>query len=316
MTVALDAPIDDKIAAIAETQRARMSRGQLLLAGVGEAAIDRRLARRRLVLIHRTVYGLPHTEEVALAAETAALLACGEGAVLSHHSAITLWALRPGVARPIHVTIPYGRQGPNLAGVVVHRSRTLTPADLRIHNGLPVTSPARALLDASPGLTDRDVERLLGEAIFVRKLTTPAEIGQLLERAGRHPGQARLRRVAAAYTRSTQTDSRPEERMFELIRASGLPEPRLRANLLGYRLDFFWPELRLAVEVDAYGTHGSATRFEADRRRDARLLTEMGIVVVRLTKLGIDERPFEAIAVVARAIGQRETEVRITASGR
>jgi len=76
--------------------------------------------------------------------------------------------------------------------------------------------------------------------------------------------------------------------------------------VLGYRLDFFWPALGLAVEVDAYGTHGSPCRFEADRRRDARLLTERGITVLRLTQAAIDERPFEAIAVLARAIGRRE----------
>jgi very-short-patch-repair endonuclease len=82
-------------------------------------------------------------------------------------------------------------------------------------------------------------------------------------------------------------------------------------SILDYRLDFYWPELRLAVEVDAYGTHGSPARFESDRRRDARLLTERGIGVIRVTKLMIEERPLEALALVARAIGQREAELRI-----
>jgi very-short-patch-repair endonuclease len=76
--------------------------------------------------------------------------------------------------------------------------------------------------------------------------------------------------------------------------------------MLGYRLDFFWPDLALAVEVDAYGTHGSRARFEADRRRDARLLTEKGIVVLRLTRARIEDRPFETISLLARTIGQRE----------
>jgi very-short-patch-repair endonuclease len=76
--------------------------------------------------------------------------------------------------------------------------------------------------------------------------------------------------------------------------------------MLGYRLDLYWPELRLAVEVDAYGTHGSRARFESDRRRDGRLLSEQGIVVLRVTKLAIETRPFEVIALVARAIAQRD----------
>ena len=95
-----------------------------------------------------------------------------------------------------------------------------------------------------------------------------------------------------------------------LIRAAGLPEPQVQVYVLDYRLDLFWPELKLAVEVDAYGTHGSPARFEADRRRDARLLTEKGIIVLRLTRATIEERPLEALGLLARAIGQREGERR------
>jgi very-short-patch-repair endonuclease len=155
---------------------------------------------------------------------------------------------------------------------------------------------------------------MLGEGLFALRLLTRAEIADLLARAGNHPGRARLTRVANAHIHDTRTDSPPEERLLALIRASGLPEPRLRAHVLGYRLDFLWPELRLAVEVDAYGTHGSRRRFESDRRRDARLLTEKGITVVRLTDAAIAERPFEAIAVLARAIGQRQAAVRFPPS--
>ena len=204
------------------------------------------------------------------------------------------------------MTIPGDRGFPAPNGVKLHRSRTLAPQDIRLHQGLPVTSAARALLDVAARLPDRDVEVLLAEALFARRLLTREEIAGLLARAGQHPGRARLERVASAQLNDTRTDSPPEERLLELIRAGGLPEPRLRVHVLGYRLDFFWPELGLAVEVDAYGTHGSRARFESDRRRDARLLTEEGIYVLRLTRAAINERPFEAIALIARAIGQRE----------
>jgi very-short-patch-repair endonuclease len=262
-----------------------------------------------LVCVHRGVYALPQTESVPFAAEAAALLACGEGAVLSHHSAATLWQLRPGTARPVHVTIVARRGCPTPSGVKVHRSSAIVAADVRIHHGLPVTSPARTFLDVAPRLTDRDVERLLAEALFVRRVVTQAEIEAVLQRAGGHPGRARLARVAGGRTHS-RTESPPEEVLLTLIRRAALPEPQTQANVLGYRPDFFWPELRLVVEVDAPGTHGSPARFEADRRRDARLLTEKGIVVIRLTKAMIDDRPLEAVALVARAIGQREAELR------
>jgi very-short-patch-repair endonuclease len=210
----------------------------------------------------------------------------------------------------VHVTIPGERGGPAPAGVVIHRSVTIAARDTRVHEGLPVTSTARTVLDVAATLPDRDVERLLDEALFVRRILTVAQIEDVLARAGGHPGRARLARVAGGHTDSTKTDSRPEERLLVLIRAAGLPEPRLRVYVLDYRLDFLWPELRLAVEVDAYGTHGSRARFEADRRRDARLLTEKGIVVLRVTEATIEHRPFEALGLVARAVGQREAALR------
>jgi very-short-patch-repair endonuclease len=306
ISIASHASADAVIGAIAELQHARVSREQLLAAGVKKGAIARRLQNGRLERVHPGVYGLPHTADVPFADEAAALLACGAQAVLSHHSAAVLWRLRTGVARPVHVTIPTGRSGPRLKGVIVHRSRTLIPADIRIHQGLPVTSPARALLDVSPSLTDRDIERLIDEGLFALRILTRAQLADVLARAGAHPGRARLARVAGDRTRSTKTDSPPEEKLLALIRAAGLPEPELQVTILGHRLDFYWPKLRLAVEVDAYGTHGSRARFEADRRRDARLLTEKGIVVVRITELAIETRPFEVIALVARAVAQRE----------
>lgn len=186
----------------------------------------------------------------------------------------------------------------------------MTRADVRIHQGLPVTSPARTLLDVAATLPDRDLERLLDEALFVRRLVTRGEITAVLRRAGNHPGRGRLARVLGTHARSTKTDSPPAEALLSLIRGAALPEPRLEVAILDYRLDFYWPALGLAVEVDAYGTHGSPARFEADRRRDARLLTEKGIVVIRLTKTMIEERPLEALGLVARAIGQREAALR------
>jgi very-short-patch-repair endonuclease len=210
----------------------------------------------------------------------------------------------------VHVTIPAERGCPALAGVQVHRSTTIGLADVLVHDGLPVTSPARALLDVAATLPDRDLERLLDEALFALRIVTIAEVREVVARAGNHPGRARLARVLAGRIRSTQTDSPVEEHLLVLIRAATLPEPELQAYVLGYRLDFYWPALRLAVEVDAYGTHGSPARFEADRRRDARLLTEKAIVVLRLTTAAIEQRPFEAVGVVARAIGQREAALR------
>src|SRR5204862_480466 len=175
--------VDARIRAIAQRQRGRVARGQLMAAGISAGVIKRRLRACRLERVHDGVYGLPDTADLPLAVETAALLACGEGALLSHHSAATLWGLRPGTARPVHVTLCEDRGGPRPAGVRIHRSRTITAADIRLHQGLPVTSPARTLLDIAVTLTDRDVERLLDEALFARRILTRADLRDVVARA-------------------------------------------------------------------------------------------------------------------------------------
>ena len=239
ITLDLDGRVDARIAAITGAQRGRVSREQLLAAGVGNGAIWRRLRNGDLERVHDGVYAAPHTSELPLAPETAALLACGEGALLSHHSAVTLWGLRPGTARPIHVTIPGERGFCAPAGVKLHRSRILTPRDVRLHQDLPITSPARSLLDVAAALPDRDVEQILSEGLFALRLLTRAEIVELLARAGNHPGRARLTRVANAHVRDTRTDSPPEERLLlddprdrPARAAAAGPDARLPARLL------------------------------------------------------------------------------------
>src|SRR5437588_574434 len=122
--VARAASNEARIRLIADGQRGRVSRCQLLKAGVEPCAIKRRLRNGRLELVHRGVYGQPGTADLPLAPEIATLLACGDGAELSHHSAAVLWRLRPGTARPVHVTIAGDRGCPAPKGVKVHRSVT------------------------------------------------------------------------------------------------------------------------------------------------------------------------------------------------
>ncbi|MHB8658271.1 MAG: type IV toxin-antitoxin system AbiEi family antitoxin domain-containing protein [Solirubrobacteraceae bacterium] len=299
---------DEIIAAIAEAQRGQVARPQLLASGLRPSAIDRRIRNGRLIRVHPGVYSLPQTSAIPLSAEVAALLTCGEVAFLSHHNSAVLWRMRRGIARPVHVTIPAARHGPAPDGVIVHRSAILMPIDVRIHESLPVTSPARTLLDVSATLPDRDIERLYDEARFVLRILTGEDVDDILRRAGAHPGRARLARVRARSGPPALTDSDPEERLLMLLRAVGLPEPQLQAWVLDYRLDFFWPQYRLAVEVDAYGTHGSPVKFESDRLRDSRLLTEAKIVVLRLTRPRIERESYAVVAAIARAMADRGGE--------
>jgi very-short-patch-repair endonuclease len=303
ITLPADATIDAVIRAIAGRQRGRAARWQLSRAGIRPGAIDRRIKRGSLIRVHPGVYVVAPAVEVPFAAETEALLAAGPGGVLSHHSAAVLWDLRPGAARPVHVTVPEQRSGPRMGDLTVHRSRTLARGDVRYVHGLPATSPARTLLDvAGTRLDEEDVARLVDEALFVRRIVTRAQLWAAIRRAGGHPGVAKLTRVLAARTRPARPESHPERRLLELIRAAGLPEPETQVEVLGYRVDFLWREQGVAVEVDAYGTHGSPRRFEQDRRRDAEMLTRARIATLRVTGERIQEQPFAVVSTLTRAV--------------
>jgi very-short-patch-repair endonuclease len=293
--------LEELIGEIAGAQRGRVSRDQLREAGINRHVIDRRVRRGSLIPKHPGVYMVGHAADVELGDEIAALLACGPTAMLSHHSAATLWGLRPGRARPIHVTVPDGDHGMRPEGVIVHR--TVLPTERATHRDVPITSPARTLLDIAGGLPARDVEYILEEGLGPKQLLSEAEVAEVAERAGGHPGAGTLRRVLATRT-GTLTESRAQRRLLELIREAGLPFPKTEQPLLGYRVDLFWPELKLVVEVDGYLSHGTRGAFEHDRRRDARLQAA-GFTVIRLTARDIEYRPWAVIAVLAQAIHQR-----------
>jgi very-short-patch-repair endonuclease len=286
---------------IASAQRGRVARDQLREAGVDRHAIDHRVKNGRLIPKHPGVYLVGHTAEVELGDETAALLACGPTAMLSHHSAATLWGLRPGRAQPIHVLVPRGDHGALPGGVVVHN--TILDCGRTTHLDLPITAPARTLLDIAAGLPDRDVEYILEEGLGPKQLLSEADVVDVLARAGRHPGAGTLRRVLATRT-GTLTESAAQRRLLELIRQARLPFPKTEQPLLGYRVDLLWPELKLVVEVDGYLAHGTRGAFEHDRRRDARLQAA-GFMVIRFSATEIEHRPWAVIAQLAQAIYTR-----------
>ena len=132
---------DQRIAQIAGHQRGRIAQHQLLALGVAYSAIRWMAARDRLFRLHRGVFAVGHLAPIELGAETAALLAVGDGAVLGSWSAARLWGLSPHSGDGlIHVVIS-GRRGPTLPGVAVHRTRILDQRDVRIRAGCRSSPP-------------------------------------------------------------------------------------------------------------------------------------------------------------------------------
>ncbi|MGI9185217.1 MAG: hypothetical protein ACR2GZ_09695, partial [Solirubrobacteraceae bacterium] len=185
---------DERIASIAGLQRGRINRAQLRMGGISDTTTARLIAAGQLHPLLRTVFAVGHNAPTELGGETAALLAVCDGAALSHATAAALWGIAPPRAegQPIHVVT--AAHAANPSGVRVHRTRILAPADVRTHRGLPVTSPARTLLELAEALTPRELELAFDQALIARVLHT-AEVRELVFRAPGRGGAARLREL-------------------------------------------------------------------------------------------------------------------------
>lgn len=288
---------------MAALQRGRIAFRQLRAIAVAPASIDWLVARNHLFPSLRCVFCVGHTAPTELAAETEALLSVRDGAALSHWSAAALLGLWTPAPTVIDVTVDDAPSARN-PGVKVHRSRSLEGNDVWIRNGLPVTSPARTLLDIAVSATDRQLEVAFDRAI-VERIVRPAHIADLLDRAGGHQGRGRLRALLANEGGGTTiTASQREEWMLALVRRAGLPLPQVNAPFGRYRIDFYWPEAQFAVEVDSHRFHSSRYRFERDRRKD-NALRRANIEVMRIVDSEIKDRSHGLVADVTRELTKR-----------
>lgn len=273
-----------------------MARWQLRAGGVSEKAIDYRAANGRLHRRYQGVYLVGHEAPAPLALEWAAILACGEGAVISHCSAARIWSMVSESAE-VHVTL-IDRRLPSRPGLRIHRGAGLAPRDIRRRQALPVTSPARTLIDLAANKSPQ-LEHAFVEA-HARRLVRPAELAGAIERAGPKAGVRTLRALIGA-NESGFTRSKAERKLRTLLRAARLPEPQVNPIVLGHMVDCLWPEQRLVVEFDGYGVHGHRRAFETDRRRDADLVAA-GYRVMRITWLQLNLEPYAVLAKLASAL--------------
>ena len=271
---------DRAIAELAGAQHGVASRSQLRTLGVTRNEIDRRLAIGRLHVLHRGVYAVGHRVLTVEGRWMAAVLACGSNAVLSHATAAAMWDVMPVGGGATHVTVPGDPGRARRAGIRVHRSATLAPADTTTCRGIPVTTALRTLLDVAPTVKGRRLEQLLDRA---EALIDFAELQRTLTAHPARPGVPSLQAKLSHYTAgSTLTRSELEERFLRLCDDHGLPRPETNTRIEGVEVDFVWRDARLIVEVDGYKYHRVPTVFESDCERDA-LLTVAGWRVVRFT---------------------------------
>jgi Transcriptional regulator, AbiEi antitoxin/Protein of unknown function (DUF559) len=288
---------DLDVARIARLQKGVITRAQLDRCGIGRGGIAYRLRCGRLHRLHPGVYLVGHGVAAEGARELAAVLACGQGAVASHDTAAALWGFRRVERGPVEITIPT-RHRASRPGIRVHRTAALAAGEVRRHDGIPLTAPARTLLDLAQALDDRALERAVDEAI-VQRLASERELRAAVAGAYRRPGTGRLEALLGREAALTRSEA--EERFRELMAAAEVPAPVLNARIAGYEVDAYWPGQRLAVEIDGFRFHASRAAFERDRRRDA-ALQAAGVRVLRLTWRRLQGAPMAVVATVVQAL--------------
>jgi hypothetical protein len=270
------ARVDDLIAHYAASQHAIITREQLFSAGCDRNCIGYRLSIGRLHRMHPGVYAVGHRPTSPLALATAAVLACGLHAVLSHASAATLWGFFPRWEGPCEVTAPGAHR---LRTVRVHRRTTLTELDVTRQLDIPVTTPARTALDLALRLDDTSLTRLINDGRLSGYLQ-PNDLNELIERSTGQKGVKRLRRCAGLDHRPTRSPL--EDRFLAFTKRYGLPRPEVNTHVAGYEVDALFRQQRVVVELDGREVHDDPSAFEADRDKDADL-TEAGYTCVRIT---------------------------------
>jgi very-short-patch-repair endonuclease len=263
------------IARIAANQHGVITQAQLLNCGLSASAISRRVGAGRLVRIHRGIYAVGHAGLSQHGIWMAAVLACGDRAVLSHESAAALWRMIASPPSAIDVSVP-GRAGRlRRRGIRLHRPLVLLPSHCTRRRGIPVTRPARTLEDLRRVLPAKEFAAALRQAEYLR-----LPLGDRLE--------------------PDHTRSELEAAFLRLCKRHRLPRPEVNVRIGPYNADFLWREQRLIVEVDGWEAHRSRSAFEADRARDANL-TLWGYEVVRFTWRQLEDDP-QGVAVTVRAL--------------
>jgi very-short-patch-repair endonuclease len=290
--------LEARVAELAGRQHGVITREQLLQLGFRADGIDHRLRAGRLLTLHRSVYAVGHRNRSRETVWIAAVLASGEGAVLSHRPAAAAWGVCSSDGAP-EVTAP--RQRRSRSGIKFHRA-TL-PADERTNlNGIPITTVPRTLLDLAATLDERQLERAINEA-EIKRLWDELSLHDLLHRYPRGRGTRTVRAaLSKRSTGATATKSDLEELFIAFAERAGLPRPETNTSIEGIEVDCVWRAQRVVIEVDSWEIHRTRAAFERDREK-SRILQAAGWCCVAVTYLQLMHGSGEVARDIRRLLG-------------
>lgn len=287
-----------RIGKLARRQFGLATWAQLRGIGVSEATISRWVQAGYLVPVHRRVYAVGHLPNDTGARLSSLALFAGPSACISHGTCAH-WRgwLRYSVA-VTHVSTPR-RIRIKLPGVHIHGEREL---DRELINGLPCTTITQTLLDVAATESERLVHRCLAQLDYERKLNRKA----IQATCGRgRPGSAALLKALDAYMpQLARTKSELEDEFLYLCRRADLPLPKVNAKVHGVEPDCYWPDLKLVVELDGGGNHGTGPQRTRDQRK-ALILRAHGIDVIRYTEVQVFHEAEQVTVDVSAQIAKR-----------
>lgn len=265
--------------ALVRAQHGVVTRDQLTKLGYGRHAVSHRIKKGMLHPIHRGVYAVGRPSLTQHGRWMAAVLACGDGAVLSHSSAAALWRIGFEQSGSIELSLP-SRSHREVPRLRIHRRPSLQPRDVTTRHGIPVTTPIQTIIDMTLRLDRRGIERAINEADKYDLVHPPGLRKALDERVG-EPGVACLRQILDRRT-FRLTKEELERRFLPLARKAGLPVPLTGQWVNEFEVDFYWPGLGLVVETDGLRYHRTPAEQARDRLRD-QAHTAAGLTQLRFT---------------------------------
>ena len=240
--------------------------------GLTQKQIDHRLRTGAWVRVLPRVYRNAATPPTHAAQRRAALWWAGKNASLSHRSAAVIWGLEGVESGPLPELTIAGARHPRSQLVVVHRTLDLPAHDACRRDGQRVTRPTRTIIDLAAVLNEEALEIALESARRMRLVSDDGLRLRLESLGGRgRPGATQLRGVLDAVLGLPPAEYTLEVKVARLLRRSALPQPVRQhwIRIFGrrYRLDFAWPEVRVALECDGRRYH----EFQRDRTRGRQL---------------------------------------------
>ena len=301
----MSAARDQAVAGIARRQRTLVTTDQLAACGLDKHAVARRVTSGHLHLVFHTVYSVGCGELPLLARELAGVLACGRASFISHRSAAFVWGILENPPAQVEVSA-VGRGCRSRDGIRVHRIKAIDRREIQHHQGLWISTPARALLEIAVTATRDELIEAVGAGVANRLVDRP-ELEAVLARNHGRRGAARLAEVLGVQAAATITRSRAERAFWKLIRDARLPQPDANQRFGPYKPDFVWHEQRLIVELDSYQFHAGPDRWQNDHEKDL-YYREHGYDVLRPTRNHVMHQPARVLVSLVRGLerGRRE----------